>query len=254
MEPRETKPVPRMAAQGAMLQEYRSIVHLLRPETARDDARRAIIEENVLNRDSISGRIWVFKKLGLRYYPRTAPRATEAFTRAAQKEPDPAQFALLAYTMIAWQDGLVYLLGQEWLAQKLRLPGYQATTDDILAELGFLARSTAPVITNWSDKTRLSIAAHYLSLLRDCGFASGTLRKEIRAPYVAPAVVLFGSRLILGGGEPAAAVPEHGLFRVLGLTPGDVIDALTELHAEGRIKFAIQGNVAHITLDGTSAE
>lgn len=248
MEPRSVMPTPRMAAQGAMLEEYRSVVHLLQPETAREDARRVIIDENVLRRDSIGGRTWVFKKLGLRYYPRTAPRATEAFTRAAQLESDPAQVALLAYTMIAWQDGLVYLLGSEWLVQKLRIPDYAAKTADILDELDYLASSKAPVIGAWSKKTLDSVAAHYLSLLRDCGFATGSLRKEIRSPYVSVDVVLFGTRLILGGGESAAAVPEHSLFKVLGLTPGDVIDALTELNAEGRIAFAVQGNVAHIAL------
>lgn len=237
-----------MAAQGAMLEEYRSIVHLIRPETAREDARRLIIEENVLRRDSIGGRTWVFKKLGIRYYPRFAPRTTEAFTRAAQAESDPSQFNLLGYTMIAWQDGLIYLLGHEWLVQKMRVYGYTASTDDILAELAFLSEGIAPVIQEWNEKTRLSVAAHYLSLLRDCGFATGSLRKEIRTPYVSPEVVLFGTRLIMGGGEPAASVPEHGLFRALGLGPSDVIDALTELHGQGRIGFRIQGDVALIDL------
>lgn len=245
-----------MATQGAMLEEYRSILHLLHPETAREDARRAILDDNMLHRDGITGRTWVFKKLSIRYFPRTAPRTTEAFTRAAQRESDPAQFSLLAYTMNLWQDGLVYLLGNEWLVQKLRIPGYSATTSDILAELDFLAGSTAPVIATWNEKTLNSIAVHYLGLLRDCGFASGSLRKEIRSPYVSPEVVLFGTRLILGGGESAASVPEHGLFRALGLGPADVIDALTDLHAAERITFHIQGGVTLIDLneDGVSDE
>lgn len=243
-----------MAAQGAMIEEYRSIVHLLRPEHARADARRVIVDENALHRDGITGRTWVFKKLSMRFCPRQAPRAAEAFTRAAQQESDPAQFSLLAYTMILWQDGLVYLLGNEWLAQKLRIPGYAATTGDILDELDFLAAGAAPIIDEWNAKTRQSVAAHYLSLLRDCGFASGSLRKEIKSPYVSPEVVLFGTRLILGGGEPASSVPEHGLFRALGLGTSDVIDALTELHADGRLVFHVQGNVTLITIPGAGEE
>jgi len=231
-----------------MLQELLAVAPFLHPDTAREDARRLIVDENTLRRKSISARTWVFKKLGLRYYPQTAPQATARFVTAVQSQSDPAQLALTAYVMISWQDALVYLLGSEWLVQKLRIPGYAVSTQEILDELERLGRRRAPVISAWSHTTKQSIATHYLGLLRDCGFATGSRRKELRSPYVAPSVVLFGTQLIMGGGEPAAAVPEHALFRVLGLTPADVIDALTELRAEGRIVFAVQGNVTHIAL------
>lgn len=237
-----------MAGQGAMLQELLAVVRHLHPGSAREDARRLIVNDNVLKRDSINARVWVFKKLGLRYYPQTAPVAAARFIEAILAESDPAQIALTAYVMIAWQDALVYLLGTEWLIQKVRIPGYAADTPAILSELDWLAKNREPVIGTWRETTMRSVAAHYLSLLRDCGFATGSLRKELRSPYVAPSVVLFGAQLIMGGAEPAASVPEHQLFKILGLTPADVIDALTELHAEGRITFAVQGNVAHIAL------
>lgn len=248
VEPRGTELTVRLAAQGAMLNELRALAHLIDPETARDDARRLILEENVLQRDSIVSRKKIFQKFSTRFVPQEAPVATANFFRAVQAENDPAQIALCAYVMMAWRDALVYLLGEEWLAQKLRIAGFVAQTDGILDELEWLADNRAPEIGKWDHIPRVRIAQHYLGLLRDCGFATGSVRKSLRSPYVSPPVVLFSAQLIMGGGEPAANVPEHSLFRVLGLTPADVIDALTELHAEGRITFAVQGNVAHIAL------
>jgi hypothetical protein len=231
-----------------MLEELRGIVHLLQPDSAREDARRLIVDEDVLHHDSITARTWVYKKLGMRYFPRTAPALAARFIRSAQAESDPSQFALLAYSMIAWNDGLVFMLGKEWLVQRLRVAEYAAETQDILDELDWLAANRAPSIEGWSGVTRQSAAAHYLSLLRDSGFATGSLRKQLRSPYVSPGVVLFGTQLILGSGGSPESVPEHELFGIMGLGPADVIDALTDLHAEGRVTFRIQGNVAHIDL------
>ena len=248
VEPRQTELTVRLAAQGAMLNELRALVSLVDPASARDDVRRLILDENALQRDNIASRKRVFQKFSTRYVPQAAPLATAAFFRALQTENDPAQQALLAYTMTAWNDALVFLLGEEWLAQKLRIAAFTAQTDEILEELEWLAENKAAEIRAWDHIPRVRIAQHYLGLLRDSGFATGSLRKELRSPYVAPTVVLFGAQLIMGGGEPAANVPEHVLFKVLGLAPADVIDALTDLHAEGRIIFAVQGNVAHIAL------
>jgi hypothetical protein len=231
-----------------MINELRTLIHLVDPGQARGDIRRLILDENVLQRDSIVSRKKVFQKFSTRYVPQNAPRATASLFRALQRENDPAQQALLAYTMLTWQDGLVFLLGEEWLVQKLRIPGFSTRTDEIIDELEWLAQNRAPEIAKWDHIPRVRIAQHYLGVLRDCGFATGSLHKELRSPYVAPCVVFFGAQLIMGGGEPASNVPGHALYKVLGLAPADVVDALTDLHAEGRITFAIQGNVAHIAL------
>ena len=122
-EPRQTELTVRLAAQGAMLNELRALVPLVDPDCARDDVRRLVLDENVLQRDSIASRKKVFQKFSTRYVPREAPLATADFFRAVQAENDPAQIALCAYVMMAWRDALVYLLGEEWLAQMLRIAG-----------------------------------------------------------------------------------------------------------------------------------
>ena len=247
LEPRQTQVTSHLAGQGAMLSELRLLLPALRPGTTRADARRAILQDNILHRDSLGSRTEVVKKLNARYFPSAAPWAVAHLVRALQATADPQQSSLLAYVMLLWNDALAFRLGCEWLAPRLGGPAIAYTTTDILRELERLGQET-PEIASWSESTRTRIARHYLSLLRDCGYASGVTQKVLRRPYVGPEVVLFGVYLILGGGEGPAQVPNHPVFRALGLTLTDVLDALGELNQRGRLRFATQGGVIQLSV------
>ena len=116
LEPRQTQVTSHLAGQGAMLSELRLLLPALRPGTARADARRAILQDNILHRDSLGSRIEVVKKLNARYFPSAAPRAVAHLVRALQATADPQQSSLLAYVMLLWNDALAFRLGCEWLA------------------------------------------------------------------------------------------------------------------------------------------
>jgi hypothetical protein len=246
-EPRQTKITARLNAQGAMLEELLALLPLLRPETAREDARRAVLEENVLQRPSLGSRVDVFEKLSVRYFPPQAPQAVARMVAAMQGCADPVQLGLFAYVMLLWNDALVFRLGNGWLAPRLKVSGYTAEPEDIERELERLSVALA-TIRRWNASTRRRISTHYLGLLRDCGYATGTLRKMLRRPFIGPEVVLFAVELLLGGGEPETAVPGHSLFTAIGLSVSDVLDALAELRSEGALEFAAQGGVTHLSL------
>ena len=234
----------RLAAQGTMLEELKALVSIIQPETARIDVRRAIMEDNIFHRPSISSRIKVFDKLSGRYFRSDMPKAVESFVCALKNEPDQTQIALLAYTMLLWNDALVFTLGEQWLARRLSGPRIPAETSEIEAELDHLSKK-APEIKKWTLNTRRTVSTKYLGLLRDCGFATGTLRKVLRRPYISPDVVLFSIKLIIGGGDSLVNLPGHPLFRSMGLYIDDVIEKLTELQAQDRIDFAVQGGIVH---------
>ena len=80
-EPRQTQVTSHLAGQGAMLGELRLLLPALHPTTAREDARRAILQDNILHRDSLRSRTEVIKKLNARYFPSAAPRAAALIVR-----------------------------------------------------------------------------------------------------------------------------------------------------------------------------
>ncbi len=116
-------------------------------------------------------------------------------------------------------------------------------------ELDCLSKAI-PQIRKWAPTTRRHVATHYLSLLRDCGYATGTVRKRLRQPFIPSDVVLFGAQLIMGSGEPASRLPAHTLFMAMGLSIAQVIDALTDLHQRRVVNFAIQGDTVCFTVRG----
>jgi Putative inner membrane protein (DUF1819) len=249
VEPRQTTVTARLSGQGAMLEELRTVLPVIRPLSARDDARRAIVQENILRRPSVTSHRKIFEKLSVRYFQVDVPLAVARLVQGMQTVQEPLQSGLLAYTMLLWNDALVFLLGCEWLALKLAGPPYNAETADIEAELGRLSERI-PQVRKWALATRRKVATNYLNLLRDCGYATGTARKRLRRPFIAPDVVLFGAQLIVGGGEPASRIPEHALFMAMGLSIEEVIGAFTELRKQGRVDFAIQGGMMHLTILG----
>jgi hypothetical protein len=81
VEPRKTKITAQLSEQGAMLEELQAALPVIRPTSARDDARRAILEGNVLRRPSINSRRKIFEKLNRRYF---RPDASLAIARLVQ--------------------------------------------------------------------------------------------------------------------------------------------------------------------------
>ena len=247
IEPRQTKITARLAAQGAMIEEIRVLVPVIRPESARVDARRAILDDNILRRPSLGSREKVFAKLSTRYFRADTPQSVARFVRAMQKATDPVQGGLFSYLMLLWNDALVFLLGCEWLPAKFKTSSFSAETRDIEIELERLSKQS-PEIKRWTKITRNRAAQHYLGLLRDFGYATGSVRKLLKRPFISPGVVLFGAQLIVGGGESVGGLPDHLIFKAMGLSVKDVISAFTELREQGLVEFAIQGGVTHFNV------
>jgi hypothetical protein len=247
LEPRSTKISAMLSRQGAMLEELRGVIDDIDPENAREDLRRLILEENVLRRSSLSSRREVHRKLGERYFRKETPKASSHFVTAFRRISEQSQTGLLAFTLLLWNDGLTFELSQRWLAPKLHGPTFEAETTDIERELEFLEEAQ-PVIKSWNSITRKRVARHYLSTIRDCGYAIGSAKKKIRRPYISPQVILFAVQLILGEGESVVRVPEHELFTAMGLSLQELIGALEELDRQGVVRFASQGGAIHLEL------
>lgn len=230
-----------------MLQELRATLPYVTREHARADARRAVIDQNVLVRRTVGAREKALRKLTERYFPADKPVFAGLMAATLQQRSDEAELPALAYVGYLWNDGLAFDLGADWLARRLETLPWQVKTKDLVGHLETLAEEH-PAARRWASSTRERIAQHYLGLLRDCGFATGSLVKQLRRPFVPPSAVLLATRLLVGSGEATSRVPEHPLFAAMGLRVQDVLDSLTELAAAGMIEFDSQGGVVSLTL------
>lgn len=234
-----------------MLDELRTLARSLGSRLARSTMRRAVIEDNVLGKDTVNAREYSFKKLSTRYFPEHKPNATRVFVEHFVREEDVAQEGLLAYLMLLWTDGLMFELGRRWLERRLGLPGYEPTQDEILEQLEYLRHDNQRLST-WTNQTRGKIASNYLNTLRDCGLASGRARKTLVRPFVSPSTVGFGAHLLAGSGMAPHQVPEAELFRLVGLEPVDVIEGLSALDQQGELSFRVQGGVVLLDFGGAA--
>ena len=80
-------------------------------------------------RPSLGSRVDVFEKLSVRYFRSDAPRAVARLIQALHAG-DPMRSGHIAYTMLLWNDALVFLLGSEWLSPRLDGPPFSSETDD----------------------------------------------------------------------------------------------------------------------------
>lgn len=247
LEPRSTKITAMLSRQGAMLEELRGVIDFVNPESAREDVHRLILEDNILRRSSISSRKEVYRKLSERYFRKNTPKANALFVNSFRHTSDPLQSSLFAFALFLWNDGLTFELSKQWLSPKLRGFIFEAETTDIERELEFMEKAH-PAIKSWNEITRKRIARHYLSTIRDCGYASGSAKKVIRKPYTSPQIILFAIQLILGGGESVVTIPEHDLFIAMGLSLLDVIAMLEELDQQGYVRYESQGGVIQLEL------
>jgi len=247
VEPRSDELSSRLASQGAMLQELRATLPFVTPGAARADARRAVLDQNVLMRRTVGAREKVFRKLAERYFPNGKPRFAALLVNALQQRADEVELPALAYVGYLWNDGLAFDLGLGWLARRLETLPWRVETGDVESHLEALAHQN-PEARRWADSTRESMAQHYLGLLRDCGFATGARVKQLRRPFVPPSAILMATRMLVSSGEATTKVPEHPLFAAMGLRIQDVLDALGELASAGVIGFDSQGGVVRLTL------
>ena len=246
MEPRDKAITARLAAQGAMLYELQVVAGYLSVNRTREAAYQAVVKQNILHKSSLDARKKIFQKLRTKYFRSDTPQIITRLLRQVQASQDSMEIGLLAYVTLLWNDALVFLLGTEWLP-RMANAAMEATTADIEHELKRLEASQALSIRVWSANTRARVARHYLGLLRDCGFATGSAAKQLRWPYVSPQIVGYAAQLILGAGEPTASLPEHQIFTAMGLQVTEVIDRLEEAG------YRIQGGAVLVPERGVSS-
>ena len=216
-----------------MLPELTALLEQVPDGSDRVAFRKLVIGDNLFARPSLRSREKIWKALIARYLLDPATLPFKVFVRHYRDESSPSQRALLAYLLFSINDTLFFDLNRYWLPEQLQYPSLQVTSADLEKFFeGHLERSH-PEVRTWSESTRTNILRHYLTALRDFGFAEGKRRKSIIRPVVGPSAALFVCDYELSRGVKPRRVLESDLLTILGLNLEGVVGLLFELNASG---------------------
>lgn len=238
----------RLAAAGAMLPELYALAEALPGEPDAEVLRRLVVDENVLTRPSQAARVKLYEKLQQRYFPPNRPDDWRLLINALRRTPLDDQRNLVACVALNWNDLLFRALNTTWLFPRIDPTGLAVEVEDILEAIQKL-EITHRAVRHWRESTRYSVARHYLGALRDLGFARGKAKKHLACPYLGPEVLLFACELLVAHDIAAPAIVRHEIFRALGLTLDETVEALHDLDRRGLLRFRTQGGVVHLELN-----
>lgn len=238
----------RLSSRSAMYAD----LHLLLSEASAVggvNLRDLILENNLLRKSTTAARQRAFQELNLRYDLGTENSPLlRAFLREWNAALSSTERDLVAYVLFALNDRTAMIASSEWLYPHLRRPASELRVGDLEAFLQSIVRTSHPEVGAWSRGTLARVARHYLASVRDFGLAKGGAKKV----SVKPALYAAPVRLLISAAQLAGCTPyqilRHEAFKILGIAPDEVIDALAELHRQRALHFKMQADIVELSL------
>jgi hypothetical protein len=212
--------------------------------------RQLVVHDNCLAKPSKAAREKVWKELKARYRLDSDEPLFSAFWSEWERCGSDSERSLTAYVFFALNDRLVADLGTEYLYPLLRRAPAELRIADVLAFIERAGRSHHAETLEWSGETRTAVAQKYTASIRDFGLARGTIRKTTLRPALYGAPVRLLVRALRIAGVPPLDLVQARVFKLIGLDPSEVIDALGEMNRTGALRFRMQGDVVELDVRG----
>ena len=237
----------RLSTRSGLLTDFRRVLENGGSENP-GEIRQLIMDGNLLARATTSARSKLHKELKGRYLLDPENPIFSAFLEEWSRVINPEEKNLLVFTLLALNDRTVMVTSCEWLFHHLRKADSELRVSDLEIFFASLGKSPHPEIAQWSESTLKRVAQHYLATIRDCGLAQGAINKRAHRPalYAAPVRLLL--RALKIARVPLPEIVTHESFKILGIAPGEVVGALSELNRHGAIKFRQQADVIELTV------
>jgi BrxA len=142
-----------------------------------------------------------------------------------------------------------------WLAAEFESGRYAIRTGDVLDYFARLASGPARQIAEWSESTRLRVAAGLLRIIADFGLLRGTTVKHFASFHLPDESFLYMLHAIAEDEPNARKIVESPEWRLFLMGPADVEQALFRLHQFRRVHYEVAGSLAQLRLPcGSSME
>jgi len=244
---RDSPCLARLSSRSALYTDLQVLLEAKPGRLSLAEYRQAVLDDNALARGSLAARKKIFQELKGRYLLNAENAVYLAFYEQWQRCRSEQERALTAYVMLALNDRTVMLTSQEWFFPQVRRAPCELRAGDLENFLRQLGKTEHPEIAEWTPITLTRVAQHYLASIRDFGLATGTTRKlAVRPALYGGPVRLLLAALRIHRAAPLVVV-RHEAFKLLGIAPEEVIDALSQLNREGEIRFRMQADVVEIS-------
>ena len=236
----------RLAGAASLRQELERLLASAAPDTTADEYRHLLLEENAAGKLSASARMWMWKRLKLRY-ALDAPRSAEfrAFRWAWARAVTPDDRGVLAALMMARTDRLFREVVTELVAPVIGERGAVIDPDAVRRATEEKMKASGLA---WSTKSIRNVSTQILTSLKDFGIVEGSRERRTTGIRITPIVATFAAQLGRAEGLTDRQVLESRWFKLLG---ADTRDASLALHAaakSGLLTFRMQADVVELHL------
>ncbi len=237
-----------LAGAGSLLAELRMIMDHHPEQATHQEICDWIVGQNILVKRTQAGRTKALSKLKRRYILDSDRHIFAGFCAAWRQSAESQQQGLLAYLLHGSQDGFLRLAATTWLGPYLSIEGQVLETADVERHIARMAEEDAQIAA-WSAKTKLRVAQHLLTAIRDFGLARGRVKKVSVRPTIGPVVAWYAARLaMLQGLSPRDALTSDW-FAMLGLELSGAVDALYRMAGKDLGRFRVEGQIVELVLN-----
>lgn len=218
-----------------------------------DELRVAVLQEDILGKDTHENRLTIWKKIHQRYLADW--KRANLLSRIVIGTSNYDLSRLFAYYDFCRAEPILY--------DAVTQPVYMRFADGFNGvEIGDLQtwldgiEAEHPEVKEWSPQTRKKVLSNVLAVLRDFGLMSGRYRKAFERVYVPVTLagyVLYSMQDGLAQFGPRVVI-ESPDWRLFFLDEGDVVNLLKEMAHEGYCTFQKQGEVMTLDLKWQSLE
>lgn len=245
--PPDAQPVTaRLAGAGSLRREATALLSTAPEHATAHDYRRLLIDQNAAGKASANARMWMWKRLKLRYALDT-PESAEviAFRWAMSEISTPADGGLVAALMMARTDRLFREVTIELVSPVIAQRGKVITLRDVQSSVDMKMRTAGLA---WSAKSISNVANHLLSSLKDFGILEGSRERRTVGIRLTPLAATFAAQLGRAEGLTDRQVLDSRWFQFLGADTAGATAALHEAAKSGLITFRMQADVVELRL------
>lgn len=243
---------PKIAHHSTYIEETKQILRRYAEDESFEDLKRAVVEDNILNKDTDEYRMNILREVTRRYIADKDDfqRTPLMQVMTAEIQDDIIDWCL--YYEFA-QDPFIRLLTLNFLYPKFESGALGVQKDDVVEYLDAIQDDYAD-LRDRSEATKKKAATHYLTALKNFGLLEGTKRKEFAVVYIPDETIAYVVyRLFQKGAKSASEVIEHEDWQLLLMDPQSVQRRLRDISPQ-YITYEKRGSTERFTKNHDTLE